>query len=63
MPELYQENVTGPRLAREALRLLADPAALAAQRAAFAELQGRFGPPGVGIRAGRSVLRVAGAAP
>ena len=62
VPELYQENVTGPRLAREALRLLADPAALAAQRAALAELQGRFGPPGVGISAGRSVLRVAGAA-
>ena len=62
-PELYQDTVTGPRLAREAERLLADPSALAAQRAAFAELQGRFGPPGVGLRAARSVLQAAGAGP
>jgi lipid-A-disaccharide synthase len=59
-PELYQDSVSGPRLAREAERLLADPAALAAQRAAFAELRGRFGPPGVGLRAARSVLQAAG---
>ena len=62
-PELYQGTVTGPRLAREAERLLSDPAALAAQRAAFAELRGRFGPPGVGVRAARCVLHVAGAGP
>ena len=62
-PELYQDTVTGPRLAREAERLLSDPSALAAQRAAFAELQGRFGPPGVGLRAARSVLQAAGAGP
>jgi lipid-A-disaccharide synthase len=59
-PELYQENMTGARLAREARRLLSDPAALAAQRTAFAELLGAFGPPGVGARAARLVLRAAG---
>lgn len=63
VPELYQGTVTGPRLAREAERLLSNPAALAAQRAAFAELQGRFGPPGVGVRAARCVLDAAGAGP
>ncbi len=62
VPELYQDSVTGPRLAGEALRLLSDPPALAAQRAAFDELRGVFGPPGVGMRAARSVLAVAGAA-
>ncbi len=60
-PELYQDRVTGDDIAREALRLLADPAALAAQRRAFGEIQGRFGPPGVGLRAARSILRAIGA--
>lgn len=61
VPELYQDEVTGPRIAREALRLLADPVALATQRAAFGELPGRFGPPGVALRAARAVLQAAGA--
>jgi lipid-A-disaccharide synthase len=59
-PELYQEHMTAARIAREGLRLLSDPAALAAQRAAFAELQGAFGPPGAGTRAARLVLETAG---
>jgi lipid-A-disaccharide synthase len=59
-PELYQEKATGFRIGREAVRLLDDPGARAAQRAAFAELRGAFGPPGVGLRAARAVLRVAG---
>ncbi len=63
VPELYQEKATGGRIGREALRLLDHPEALAAQRAAFAELRGAFGPPGVGQRAARSVLHVAGASP
>jgi lipid-A-disaccharide synthase len=61
VPELYQHHATGARIGVEAMRLLSNPDALAAQRAAFDELQGRFGPPGVGVRAARSVLRVAGA--
>lgn len=60
VPELYQDRMTGPRIALEVRRLLSDPAMLAAQRAAFRELQGKFGPPGVGIRAARSVLLAAG---
>jgi lipid-A-disaccharide synthase len=63
VPELYQHHATGPRIAREALRLLGDPALLASQRAAFGELRGVFGSPGVGMRAARAVLRVAGAEP
>jgi lipid-A-disaccharide synthase len=63
VPELFQDEASGVRLGREALRLLGDPAALDAQRRAFADLQGRFGTPGVGIRAARSVLVTAGAPP
>jgi lipid-A-disaccharide synthase len=62
VPELFQDAASGARIGREALRLLGDPAALDAQRQAFAELHGRFGTPGVGIRAARSVLLTAGAA-
>jgi lipid-A-disaccharide synthase len=61
VPELYQEKATAARIGREAQRLLDDPDARVAQRAAFAELRGAFGPPGVGHRAARSVLDVAGA--
>jgi lipid-A-disaccharide synthase len=62
VPELLQREVTGARLAQEARRLLAEPAVAAAQRAAFAELRGRLGEPGVGRRAARAVLAVARAA-
>jgi lipid-A-disaccharide synthase len=62
VPELLQREVTGARLAQEARRLLAEPGAAAAQRAAFAELRGRLGEPGVGRRAARAVLAVARAA-
>lgn len=61
VPELYQQHASGPRLGREALRILADPGELARQRSAFAELRGLFGPAGVGARAARAVLRAAGA--
>src|SRR5204863_137275 len=56
VPELYQEDATGERLGREALRLLDSPGALDTQRAAFRELQGQLGEPGVGERAARLVL-------
>jgi lipid-A-disaccharide synthase len=58
VPELLQRDATGPVIGREAVRLLDDPDALAAQRGAFKELAGRFGEPGVGLRAARAVLDV-----
>jgi lipid-A-disaccharide synthase len=60
VPELYQEHATSERLGSEALRLLDDPAARAAQREAFAELAQELGGPGVGRRAAQHVLTVAG---
>ncbi len=62
VPELYRRTTTGERLAREALRLLTDAGARDAQRAAFSELAGQLGEPGVGARAARLVLAQAGAA-
>jgi lipid-A-disaccharide synthase len=62
VPELLQDEATGERLAAEARRLLSDPAVAAAQRAAFADLRGRLGEPGVGRRAARAVLAAARAA-
>jgi len=61
VPEILQRQVTGTRLASEAERLLEDPAAAAAQRAAFKEVRSRLGQPGVGARAARAVLKVVGA--
>lgn len=61
VPEILQAEVTGTRLAAEAERLLEDPAAATAQRAAFKDLRERLGQPGVGERAARVILRVAGA--
>jgi lipid-A-disaccharide synthase len=59
VPELYWKTTTVDRLTDEALRLLSDRDASAAQRAAFAELAGRLGDPGVGARAARLVLSTA----
>jgi lipid-A-disaccharide synthase len=59
VPELIQGEVTGARLAREAARLLEDPVAATAQRAAFKELRARLGEAGVGRRAARAVLDTA----
>lgn len=42
IPELLQEDCTAANLAREVERLITDPAAAAAQRAAFAELTQRM---------------------
>jgi lipid-A-disaccharide synthase len=56
VPELYQRAFTSDRVAAEALRLLGSPAALQAQRDAFAELSGVLGEPGVGLRAARHIL-------
>ncbi len=61
VPELYQKHVSASRLGDEALRLLGDPTALAAQRSAFAELRSLLGQPGAARRAAHAVLEVAGA--
>jgi lipid-A-disaccharide synthase len=60
VPELIQDDATGERLAEEALRLLGDPGRLAAQREAFDGVRRQLGEPGVGTRAARCVLAVAG---
>lgn len=62
VPELYRRTTTSERLAREALRLLRDTDAREMQRAAFSELAGTLGEPGVVSRAARLVLAQAGAA-
>lgn len=59
VPEILQDDLTGQRLASEALRLLEDPLAATAQRAAFKEVRARLGEPGVGRRAARAVLEAA----
>ena len=59
VPELIQGEVTGTRLAEDAARLLEDPVAATAQRAAFKDLRARLGEPGVGRRAARAVLDTA----
>lgn len=59
VPELYRRQATGAGLARHAGALLDDPAASAAQRAAFAELAGALGEAGVAGRAARLVLDLA----
>jgi lipid-A-disaccharide synthase len=62
VPELYRRTATSERLAREAVRLLTDTGARETQRAAFSELTGTLGQPGVVTRAARLVLAQAGAA-
>lgn len=59
VPEVLQNEVTGQRLADEALKLLEDAPAATAQRAAFKEIRSRLGEPGVGPRAARAVLEAA----
>ncbi len=61
VPEILQDALTPERLAGEARHLLEDPLAATAQRAAFKEVRARLGEPGVGSRAARAVLEVAGA--
>ena len=59
VPELFQEEANGERVASEALRLLGDASAREAQRAAFRELRGALGEPGVGARAAGLILGAA----
>jgi lipid-A-disaccharide synthase len=62
VPELLQDDVSGPRLAAEARRLLEEPEAARAQRAGFAAVRAALGEPGVGWRAAAAVLETARAA-
>jgi lipid-A-disaccharide synthase len=59
VPEILQDEVSGERLATEALRLLEDPLAATAQRAAFKDLRARLGEPGVARRAATAVIEAA----
>jgi lipid-A-disaccharide synthase len=59
VPEIYLRAATSERVGAEAVRLVTEPGALAAQRRAFAELAGLLGRPGVGVRAARLVLEAA----
>ena len=59
VPEILQDDVSGERLAAEALRLLDDPVAATAQRAAFKDLRARLGEPGVARRAAAVVIAAA----
>ena len=59
VPELFQEEATGDRVAAEVQRLLDDEAAREAQRVSFRELASGLGEPGVGARAARLVLSAA----
>ena len=59
VPEVLQDELTGQRLAAEALRLIEDPAAAGAQRAAFEQVRAQLGAPGVGRRAAQAVIETA----
>ena len=59
VPELYDPSSMVDDLTREALRLLRDPGARHAQQAAFADLAGQLGDPGVAARAAKLVVDVA----
>ena len=59
VPEVLQDELTGQRLAAEALRLIEDPAAASAQRAAFEQVRAQLGAPGVGRRAAQAVIETA----
>jgi lipid-A-disaccharide synthase len=59
VPEVLQDDLTGHRLAAEALRLIEDPAAASAQRAAFEHVRAQLGAPGVARRAAQAVIETA----
>jgi lipid-A-disaccharide synthase len=62
VPELIQQDSTPPRLAAEIAKLLGDPAAVAAQKVAFADLIASLRPASgsPSDAAAREVLEVAG---
>jgi lipid-A-disaccharide synthase len=63
VPELIQQDFTPERVAAETLRLLQDPAAVAAMRADLAEVRRRLGPPGAVERAADAIAALLTATP
>jgi lipid-A-disaccharide synthase len=59
VPEILQDEVSPERLAAEVSKLLKDPLASTAQRAAFKDLRASLGEPGVARRAAAAVLQEA----
>jgi lipid-A-disaccharide synthase len=59
VPELIQDDFTPDNVAREALRVLDDPAHAARVREGLREVKGKLGPPGASARAAGAVLDVA----
>jgi lipid-A-disaccharide synthase len=59
VPEILQDEVSPERLSAEASKLLKDPLANTAQRAAFKDLRASLGEPGVARRAAAAVLHEA----
>jgi len=59
VPEILQDEISPERLAAEVSKLLEDPLAGTAQRAAFKDLRASLGEPGVARRAAAAVLHEA----
>jgi lipid-A-disaccharide synthase len=60
VPELFQGEATGERIAERAEALLRDPEAIARMRRGLAELRGRLGERGASARAAAAVLETCG---
>jgi lipid-A-disaccharide synthase len=58
VPELIQQEATPDRLTEEALRLLRDPEAARAMKAALREVRESLGRPGASHRAAEAILKV-----
>jgi lipid-A-disaccharide synthase len=63
VPELIQEDFTPEKVAEATLRLLRDPAAAAAMRAALSEVRRKLGPPGAVERAADAIAALLGDTP
>jgi lipid-A-disaccharide synthase len=63
VPEFIQDEASPEVLAREALRLLRDPAARAECKAALREVRAKLGEEGASERTARMALEVAGLPP
>lgn len=61
VPELIQEEATGPRLSEEAVRLLRDAGAYEKMKQALREVRASLGAPGASQRAAAEVLKVCAA--
>jgi len=55
IPELIQKDFTPDKVAEQTLRLLQNPAAVAAMRSDLAEVRRRLGPPGAVERAADAI--------